>query len=56
MAIIRKRLKIGEEISLFIFINNTIPCSSDTISSIYENHKNEDGMLVLEYCGENVFG
>jgi GABA(A) receptor-associated protein len=56
MVIVRKRLKITEETSIFLFVNNNIPCSSDTISSIYETHKNKDGMLVLEYCGENVFG
>lgn len=56
MVIVRRRLNISEEISIFIFVNNTIPCSSDSISSIYETHKNKDGMLVLEYCGENVFG
>ena len=56
MVIIRKRLKLESNIALFILINNTIPCSSDSILQIYENHKNKDGMLVLEYCGENVFG
>jgi GABA(A) receptor-associated protein len=56
MVIIRKRLKLESNIALFIFINNTIPCSSDSILQIYENYKNKDGMLVLEYCGENVFG
>ena len=39
MVIIRKRLKLREDIALFIFI-----------------HKNKDVMLVVEYCGENVFG
>jgi GABA(A) receptor-associated protein len=56
MMIVRKRLKLDSNIALFVFINNTIPCSSETILQIYENHKNKDGMLVLEYCGENVFG
>ena len=56
MVIIRKRLKLESNIALFILINNTIHCSSDSILQIYENHKNKDGMLVLEYCGENVFG
>ncbi len=56
MTIVRKRLTLKEDVALFLFVNNTIPCSSESISSIYEKHKNDDGMLVLEYCGENVFG
>lgn len=56
MTIVRKRLVLREDTALFLFVNNTIPCSSESISSIYEKHKNKDGMLVLEYCGENVFG
>ena len=56
MVIIRKRLKLRDDIALFVFINNTIPCSSATMETIYNNHKNKDGMLVMEYCGENVFG
>ena len=56
MFIIRKRLKLKSETALFIFINNTIPCSSETMIQIYEKFKNNEGMLVMEYCGENVFG
>ena len=41
---------------MFLFINNTIPCTSASMSELYEKHKNNDGMLEIEYCGENVFG
>lgn len=56
IIIIRKRLQLTSETSLFLFINNNLPCSSDTMSQIYEKYKNKEGMLVMEYCGENVFG
>lgn len=57
ITIIRKRIKIGSETSIFIFVNKkTIPSGSDTMGSLYEEHKNEDEMLMIEYCGENVFG
>lgn len=56
MVIIRKRLKIESEQALFVFINNNIPVSSESMRTIYEKYKNKDGMLMIEYCGENVFG
>ena len=56
ISVIRKRIKINSEVSMFLFINNTIPCTSASMSELYEKHKNKDGMLEIEYCGENVFG
>ena len=55
--VIRKRVKLIETDSLFLFINDkTIPLSSSLISSVYEEHKDEDGFLYVSYCNENVFG
>lgn len=57
ITIIRKRIKLGSETSIFLFVNKkTIPSGSDTMSVLYEQYKNEDDMLMIEYCGENVFG
>ena len=55
--IIRKRIKLSETDSLFLFINNTtLPVSSSIISSVYDEHKEDDGFLYISYCSENVFG
>lgn len=54
--ILRKNLKLKPEESLFIYINNTLPCTSSLISSYYKEYKNDNGFLVVEYCEESVFG
>jgi GABA(A) receptor-associated protein len=54
--IIRKRINLNSNKALFIFINNTIPPSSRTISSIYDEYKDEDGFIYITYTGENTFG
>lgn len=57
MCVIRKRIKLESTDSLFLFINDkTIPLSSSLISSIYHEHKDDDGFLYVSYCSENVFG
>jgi GABA(A) receptor-associated protein len=54
--VIRNRLKLASEDSIFIFINNTLPNSSTLVSEIYKEHKDEDGFLYVKYSGENTFG
>lgn len=56
MFIIRKRLKIGPESALFIFINNTIPVTSAIISNVYKENKDEDGFLYVLISKESTFG
>ena len=57
MHVVRKRIKIGDEESLFFFINeNVLVNTSQSMISIYDSHKDEDGFLYLTYCSENVFG
>ena len=57
MALVRSRLSLGSEVSMFFFINETvIPCGSDTVGNLYNTYKNEDNILLIYYCGENVFG
>ena len=54
---IRKRLKLSEEKSLFVFARkNAIPASGNTMGDIYEKFKDEDGFLKLLFCEENTFG
>lgn len=57
LTIIRKRINLNHEMALFIFINDTIlPLQSETMKNLYYEHRNEDGLLELQYCGENTFG
>jgi len=53
---IRKQLKLTPEKALYIFIGNTLPMSSLTISEIYSMHKGDDGALRMYYTSENTFG
>jgi GABA(A) receptor-associated protein len=55
--VVRKRTKIHSEKSLFMFINNCklVPTSS-LISTVYDDHKDNDGFLYIGYSGENTFG
>ena len=57
LTVLRKYIKLSETDSIFLFTeNNTIPASSQVMSQIYEQHKNEDKFLYLEYTFENTFG
>lgn len=55
--VIRKRIKLESISSIFIFCNNnTLPPTSSLILSIYNEYKDEDGFLYLQYNGEDTFG
>ena len=57
LFLVRKRIKVDEATSLFIFVNETILApTSFTMESLYDSYKDEDGFLYLMYCSENVFG
>lgn len=54
--VIRKRIKLPSEKAIFIFVNDILPPTAALISTIYEEHKDEDGFLYILYSGENTFG
>jgi GABA(A) receptor-associated protein len=54
--IIRKRIKLSPQKAIFIFIDEVLPPAAALMSSIYEEHKDEDGFLYITYSGENTFG
>ena len=56
LYVIRKRIKLPPEKALFVFINGIIPSTSELLGVIYENHKDKDQFLYIEYSGENTFG
>lgn len=54
--VVRKRIKLRSEKSLFLFVNGKIPPSSKLMSMIYDENKDDDGFLYIVYSGENTFG
>jgi len=54
--VIRKRLKLSHEKSIFLFINGFIPPTSSLLYNIYNYYKDEDGFLYINYTFENTFG
>jgi len=54
--ILRKRIKLGSEKSLFCFIDGVLPPISKTIRELYAEHADPDGFLYLRYSLENTFG
>tara|TARA_B110000285_G_C15135995_1_gene626971 strand:+ start:1720 stop:2115 length:396 start_codon:yes stop_codon:yes gene_type:complete len=56
LYVIRKRIKLSPETSLFIFINNSLPSTCRLLNDLYKNEKDEDGFLYILYSGENTFG
>lgn len=56
MYVIRKRIKLSPEISIFLFVNECmVPCS-ELMSKCYDEHKDPDGFLYIKYGGESTFG
>ena len=56
MYVIRKRIKLSSEKSIFLFANDSMPPTGSIIGQIYQNNKDEDGFLYFKYAGENTFG
>jgi GABA(A) receptor-associated protein len=64
MQVIRKQiqLKPSEGIHMFILVqegdkmNKIMPKMNDTMGMVYEQSKNNDGYLYIEYAIENTFG
>ncbi|RMZ86429.1 hypothetical protein DV736_g6343, partial [Chaetothyriales sp. CBS 134916] len=54
--VIRKRIKLSPEKAIFIFVDEVLPPTAALMSSIYDEHKDEDGFLYITYSGENTFG
>ena len=56
LFIIRKRLKLASEKGIFLFVNNMIAPSTHTMVELYNEYKDDDGFLYMNYTEENVFG
>jgi GABA(A) receptor-associated protein len=56
MYVIRSRLKLPANKSLFLIVNGVFPSSAMIMKDIYREHKDHDGFLYIKYCQENTFG
>jgi GABA(A) receptor-associated protein len=56
MLVIRKRMNVKPEIGLYIFINGIIHSNSSLLRHLYNDFKDDDGFLYIEYDIENTFG
>ena len=45
--VIRKRIKVSPEKAIFIFVDEVLPPTAALMSSIYEEHKDEDGYVFI---------
>jgi len=54
--VIRKRIKLAPEKALFLFCSNSIPPNAALMSTVYEEQKDQDGFLYIQYSGESTFG
>ena len=54
--VIRQRIKLSPEKSMFFFVNEKIVPINQLMSQIYEENKDKDGFLYLLYSGESTFG
>jgi GABA(A) receptor-associated protein len=54
--VIRKRIKLAPEKALFLFCANSIPPNAALMSTVYEEQKDDDGFLYVQYSGESTFG
>lgn len=57
--VIRKRIELTDKEALFIFVDKTLPMTSQTVKSLYDDYKTKkefDGFLYITYCNENTFG
>lgn len=54
--VIRKRIQLNPEKAIFIFVKNLLPPTAALMMTVYDEHKDEDGFLYIQYSGESTFG
>ena len=56
-ALLRKRLELNPQQALFVFVDNVLPNAAGSMALLYaQSPKDADGVLHLQYGGENTFG
>lgn len=56
LFVIRKRLKMHYEQALYVFVNGSIPPTSELVKNLYSRERDTDGFLYFTYNCENTFG
>jgi len=57
MYVVRKRINLTPEKSLYFFINDSVmPATATLVAAMYDEYKDKDGFLYITYCGETTFG
>lgn len=56
MCIIRQKIRFHSHDAIFLSVNGKILPSQSLIGNVYEDEKDSDGMLYLQYNKENTFG
>ena len=54
--VIRKRMKLPAEKTIFVFVNRQLPSTAALLSTVYKDNADADGFLYVTYSGENTFG
>ena len=54
--VVRKRLALGPEQSLFLFCAGSLPTTGTLLRELYATYSDSDGFLYLVYAAENTFG
>ena len=55
--ILRKRLQLPKDQSIWLFVNGKYALKADTLmQAVYERSKDKDGFLYMTYSGENTYG
>ena len=56
IKILRDKIKINESTALFFFIQNKLFPMTYPLCVLYDEYKDEDGFLYIEFCEESTFG
>lgn len=57
LQVVRKKIEVDEKIGIFLFVGGKVLVPvGDTLETVYEKYKDEDGFLYIIVCCENVFG
>ena len=54
--VVRKRLALGAEQSLFLFCAGTLPTTGTLLRELYATYADPDGFIYLLYTAESSFG
>lgn len=55
-CIIRKRLDIRADQAIFFYCKNTIPSAQTKLKDLYENFRDDDDFLYIQFSEENAYG